>query len=80
MKLIRSGQPGGSVGIKPILITPSNVKSTVGVCKNTMLKLEKTDPNCPARVRITTGLTGWVYEELENYVKNMERVENKEGP
>tara|TARA_Y100001951_G_C11275941_1_gene261942 strand:- start:1178 stop:1315 length:138 start_codon:yes stop_codon:yes gene_type:complete len=45
-----------------------------------MLKLEKTDPNCPPRRRITTGLTGWVYEELETYVKNMERVGDKEVP
>mgnify|MGYP003134486759 FL=1 len=68
------------MGIKPILITPSNVKSVVGVCRSTMLKLEKTDPNCPPRRRITTGLTGWVYEELETYVKNMERVGDKEVP
>jgi predicted DNA-binding transcriptional regulator AlpA len=63
------GPPHGDVVIR----IPAAVKLS-GLCRSTLLMLEKTDPDFPKRIRLSVRCTGWDQVEFQRYFADRPRV------
>ena len=60
--------------LHPIIVRPRAIQSVIGVSKSEALRMEKTNPNFPKRVKIGKRANGWLYAELESYFKGLPRI------
>ena len=60
--------------LHPIIVRPRAIQSVIGVSKSEALRMEKTNPIFPKRVKISKRTNGWLYAELESYFKGLPRI------
>jgi len=59
--------------VPPLIVRPRAIQAVTGVSKSEALRLEKTNPDFPKRVKIGPRVSGWLYSELQDYFQNLPR-------
>jgi predicted DNA-binding transcriptional regulator AlpA len=57
----------------PLIVRPRAIQVVTGLSKSQALRLEKTNPDFPKRVKISPRVSGWLYSELQDYFQNLPR-------
>ncbi len=65
--------------LSPILLKTNEVCRILGICRNSLIKLENSDPTFPCPLKIFNQDKHYLREKVEQWARNRQFVECKSG-